>query len=212
MQYKVTMGFILLAVALFNTTHSQNPKIQSDMIEVNLKTIVRASNSLEFQLTVVNKSDQAVFLLTNPTRVNGSEGFYFNVNKTTHFLVEVRSHFFPPPPFHLYSNNTALKLTELMPKGTYIVKIMMSLPLKESAPPYTTDFQDIESDIIRRIQVFIGVIQDDEGVRELLAAKKGLSIYFGGAETLNKGEFRGKMLREVQTIITSPILDVPAVQ
>jgi hypothetical protein len=151
-----------------------------------------------------NTGKEAVFVLSDPIRANGSVGPYLSLSEESSTLgVSIR--FYPPPDFDLPSNQTRLTLRRLPAGGVFTEEIVIPFPTHQNAPTYALDVKEITPSAIRSVRASVGVLPDEEGIQDFLRRKEKIGPYATGLEILHKGEFKGKHLHEVQRVINTPV-------
>jgi hypothetical protein len=147
--------------------------------------------------------------MTAPMRSNGSKGGYFALDPQDPSILNVGVRLYPPPNYSIYSNQTQVMLKQLDPGATHLEQITLAFPAKETSPPYKgVEFEKIDTGKIRAVRAAVGLLPDDEGIRDFLGRKqaRGIEPNAGGLELIQKGPHTGKSLYEVQEIAWSPTL------
>jgi hypothetical protein len=183
-------------------------------VEVSLRLLSQRSDKWEIEIETRNNSSEAIYVLTDPRQSTGDSGPYVDVagnnNQTLHLSVK----FFEGPRYFLYVNATKVSLKRLEPNASYAEKYILRIPLRSTTPPYGNSLGErgtlIDQNKINTIEATIGVLPDDEGVRRI-AQRQTLKQFPGaskegdcdGNEPLTEGSFKGKPLREAQTLINT---------
>ncbi|HJT27271.1 MAG TPA: hypothetical protein VJ784_07685 [Pyrinomonadaceae bacterium] len=180
---------------------------KTSAVSVNLRLIRMLPEKLEFELTAQNSGNNAVFILTDPMRSNGSKGSYFTLDPQDPSILEICIQLYPSPNYSIYSNRTRVSLRRLNPGGTHVELITVSFPARETSPPYKgVEYGQLDRSKLRGARATVGILRDDEGVRDFLRRKEGIGPYAGGLELITIGPLRGKSLYEAQEIIHSPTI------
>lgn len=196
----------LCAETYGGTSLERPPQPKGPLIEdvqVDFTLLRREAGRWEFLLTTRNTGKEAVFVLSDPVRANGSAGPYINLAEESSTL-GISICFYPPPDFDLPTNQTRLTLKRLPAGGVFTEEIVILFPTHQSAPPYDLDVKEITPSAIRFVRAKVGILPDEEGVQDFLRRKEKIGPYATGLEKLNKGAFKGKHLYELQRIITAP--------
>ena len=176
-------------------------------VEINLRVVRLLPEKWEFELSARNSSSEAVFITTAPIRSNGSKGGYFALDPKEPATLNIGVQLYQPPDYSIYSNQTRVTLKRLEPGATHVEEIVLSFPAKETSPPYQgLEYETLDKGKIRGVRATIGILPDDEGIRDFLRRKQGIGPYAGGIELIQRGSLNGKSLYEVQQIIRTPLL------
>jgi hypothetical protein len=216
----MALELLLIIVALISIEFSSNnaqamhsgPSGGSSMteigaikgIDVELKAVKTTPSHWELELTMRNNADYSINVMINPARTDGSNGPYITLNKEGGSILEISSHLYPPPPYFLYTNKAGVELKLLLPKTSYTEALIIKFPRQETMPPYRDKLERIEinADNIKNVRAAVGILPDEDGVRDLLKHKPiGPFVY--GREEIMKGSFKGKRLIDLQTIVYS---------
>jgi hypothetical protein len=183
----------------------------SSGIEVRLRPIRLLPEQWEFELSTYNSGSQAVFIMTEPVRSNGTKGSYFTLDPQDPAILNVSVQLYGIPDYSIYSNQTRVKLKRLEPGGKHLEQITVSFPAKETSPPYKgLEFEKIDRSKVREVRAVIGILLDEEGIQDFLRSKEGIGPYARGTELVDKGPLKGKSLYEVQQIIRTPTIKLMA--
>jgi len=174
-------------------------------VQAQLALTARTSDALNFQLTIVNSGKKPVYITIDPERVDNSKGPYLSQAKDDSSLLLCAFSLYPPPPYYLYVNGTAVRLKLLNPGVPYVEQFSLALPIQTTEPPYylPRHRQLLHSDEVRRIQALVGVLPSSEPINQLLKQKAG-NTSVNGVELLQVAG-RKKPLYEFQvTVASSP--------
>ena len=188
-------------------TPSQNVMASKD-IKVALKLLQSRSDGWEFELAVSNEGKLAVYLMTDPTQTDGTKGPYLYLDEDDSSTLKISSRVYPPPCFFdLYKNAAGVKLMRLEASSNHVERFSVKFPLRETMPPYgiSPERKQIDPGSIEYIVASIGILPDEEGIKELLQ-KKPAGPFVNGLERVNSGAFKGKYLIETQIIVRSNII------
>jgi hypothetical protein len=176
-------------------------------IDVGLRVLKRTGSYWEFELTIQNKADHSVYVMINPSRADDSNGHFITLDKKDSSILEISSHVYPLPPYFLITNSTSVELKQMAPMTSYTEAIIVKLPMQESMPPYgdTPKRISIDANNIKQVRAAIGILPDEDGVRDLLK-RKPMGPFVNGREEMMKGSFKGKRLIDLQTVIYSEML------
>jgi hypothetical protein len=174
-------------------------------IELKLRLLRAQPDKWEFELILHNGGKQSLFFMTDPTRSDRSSGPYIALDANDVSTLDVSAQLYLPPIYFLYANDARVKLKRIEPNTTHSETFTIGFPLKETIPPYgeTPERHIIDHTKIKFIKASIGILPDDEGVRDILEHKPaGPFVY--GLEKIMKGSYKGKHLIDLQTIISAP--------
>lgn len=184
--------------------------IEEKDLDVRVLSVDKSTDSWTVEVEIVNKSEDSLFLLTNPRTSSGKYMAYVSSSDKENSTLNLSVQFFKGPKYFLYVNATRVKLTELKPNTSYSEKYYLPLPLRRTLPPYgdkpSESAKLIDTSKIKNIQFSIGVLPSDKGIQDLLIPKKSNPFfdgYFTGGETIEKGIFKGKKLLDIQAIFNS---------
>ena len=201
----IVLGAVVLSAKQVEQLHQQ----QVSHIEVRVQILQRLHDRWEFELSAHNPGSEPVFIMTAPMRSNGSRGGYFELDPQDPSILNISVRLFPPPEYCIYSNQTQVILKQLDPGATHVEQITLAFPAKETSPPYKgVEFERLDTGKIRAVRAAVGILPDDEGVRDYLLRKqgRGLEPNAHGLELVHKGPHKGKSLREVQEIVWTQTL------
>ena len=202
---------ILMSQSQKETKDSSPQKIDGEprKVEVFVRGLQKYSDRWEIEFEIRNDSKSPVFLATEPMRSNAELGPYVGIGETDKIL-EISVCFFDRPDYFLSRDEANVKLRKLEPDTSHIEKYVLPLPLRETIPPYQARVTDtprpIDASKIETVKIRVGVLPDDEGIRDLLAPKASKPYFDGfldGGEIIEKGRSKGKMLLETQSILTA---------
>lgn len=161
----------------------------------------------EFEFTTQNSGSNPVFILTEPMRSNGSKGAYFTLDPQDPSILEIGILLYRPPDYSIYSNQTRVSLKLLNPGVKYIELITVMFPARETSPPYKgLEYEKLDRSKLLGARAALGILPDDEGIRDFLRRKEGIGPYAGGLELIDRGALSGKSLYEAQEVIHSPTI------
>lgn len=181
-------------------------------VEVSVRLLSKHSDKWEIEIEARNDSQDAVYVLTDPKQSTGEAGPYVDVAQNDDRTLRLSVRFFEGPRYFLYVNATKVRLKRLEPQSIYVEKYTLQLPLRSTTPPYGNSPGErgtlIDHTKINTIEASVGVLPDDEGVRRIAerqplkqfpdASKEGDC---NGNEPLAQGSFKGKSLRDAETVI-----------
>jgi hypothetical protein len=200
-------GAVVLSAKQVEPLHQR--QVKTSHIEVRLQIVQLLNERCEFELSAHNSGSEPVFIMTAPVRSNGSKGSYFALDPQDPSRLDISVHLYPPPNYSIYSNQTGVALKRLDPGSTHLEQITIAFPAKETSPPYKgVEFERFDRTKFRGVRAAVGVLPDDEGIRDFLRRKQGRGIgpNAGGMELVQKGPHKGKSLYEVQEIVWTPTL------
>jgi hypothetical protein len=171
---------------------------------INLQLLQRTKDILELEIRIYNGNKDSVYLTTNPVRANGSQGWYVTVDENDPSVLVISSRLYNLPPYDLTINKSSVLLKLLLPGDNYKEIITIKIPTQESMPPYGTEMKRglINSEKIKYIKAVVGMISEDEGVKDILTYKSEGS-FISGAEMIMRGSFKGENLINLQTLLLS---------
>lgn len=181
-----------------------------DQVKVDLRLLKAVPDKWEFEMTIQNVGSRTVFVMTGPTRVNGVKGPYLSLADNQSATLEIGIQVYPPPPYFFIANKAGVSLLELPAGASHKEVFSISVPIPETVPRYgeTPVRGKIDPKQLQFITASVGILPDDEGVRDLLA-RKPFGSFVNGVEELTKGASKGKRLIDLQTIYRSPSISVP---
>jgi hypothetical protein len=174
-------------------------------LKVELLRVGTSSNKWEFELLVRNEGEYAIFLMTEPVKTDGSVGPYVALAGDDQSTLEISSMVYALPPYTIYSDYSSVKLKYLSPHAQYRMPFTISNVMSESIPPYK-DFpvaREISLYKVRFVRAFVGVLPDDEGIRDFLRRKEAIGPFTNGLEQIERGQYKGKRIIDLQVVITS---------
>jgi len=183
-------------------------------VEVSIRSINKYSDRWEIEIETHNKSQDAVYILTDPKKASGESGPYIDVTENNSTTLTLSTRFYEGPSYFLYVNVTSVKLLRLEPYSSHVEKNTLQFPLELTVPPYGKSLGERKRKIdytkIKTIEIFIGILPDDEGIKEIAQRKplKQFSNTFSegevnGVEIVTKGSFKSKALINAQEIIST---------
>lgn len=179
-------------------------------VKVALQLVRARRDGWDFQVTVKNEGERAVFVMANPRRTDGTRGHYFSSDGNTPATLNVSSRVYPLPPYTLYSDYAHVELKQLAPHTSYTELITINVPLSETMPPYpgVPVSKPIDLTKVKYVRASVGVLLDEEGVRDFLQKKIGIGPYTNGLDPITKGTFKGKRVVDMQVVISSNPVEV----
>ena len=213
---KVLIVLGLFIIAVFGTSRNNSACWESSAanvhvaaqvvpdVVVDLEILKRTSARLELQLKVSNTGKTPILVVTDPVRLDGSKGAYLSINEANSSQLEVAFAVYPPPFYTRLAPKTAVRFRTLNAGGTYENTVVLNTPLKETKPPWgdTPHVHAIDLEKIQQVRANVGVLPHDVGVREAIANE----ISADGFELVKSGPLKGKLLFELQTLVSSKIL------
>lgn len=175
-----------------------------DQIKVELKLLKGRPGELEMEVMIKNTGTQDVYVMTDPVRVDSSKGPYISISDETSGAIDVEVKVFPLPKYFLLTNDARVKLEKLAAGATLKEVFHLTSLVSETMPPYgeTPRPRKIEPDRLQFVRASVGVLPDDEGVRDLLR-RKPFGPWVSGVEELMQGPFKGKRILDLQRVYTS---------
>lgn len=176
-------------------------------IKVSIRSVRKYPDRWEIELETRNDSQQVVFVLTDPVQENGKKGPYIETDEADSTILNLSVRFYEGPDYLLFAYPTGVKLLRLDPQTSHVEKYTLTLPLRSTIPPHRRsrekpEEEQIDHTKIRTIKLSVGVLTDDEGMRDLLR-RKTFGTFSNGGEVLTKGSLKGKSLLEAQAIVNA---------
>jgi hypothetical protein len=176
-------------------------------IQLRIRDLQVRADKWEIELELHNNSAEAIFILTDPVQATGEAGPYLDLDPSDGSVLNIRSQYYEGPKnYYLFSNATRVKLVRLEPRTSYTEKFVLTLPLRLTIPPYgetpQREVKELDSTKIKSLKVSIGLLPDDEGVRDLIQRKPN-GPYSKGGERILTGAFKGRGLSDLQTIVST---------
>jgi hypothetical protein len=196
-------GLYLRGLPNKSLSGGENSKVSD--VHVTLRVLEARSQSLRLELKVHNAGEQPVFVMTDPTRSDGSRGIYVSVDKDDPTVLEINIRLYPRPTYFLYSNAARVRLERIEPNSSYAERYSMNIPTEETMPPYGESLgrNRIDHKVIRSIKATVGILPDEAGIRDLIK-RKAAGPFVNGLEEVIKGSFEGKRLIALQELFSSP--------
>lgn len=184
---------------------SKNSTQDAKGIEVELRLLNSSPKGWEFEFTTRNAGPSAVYLMTEPIQSSDIRGAYLAVDEddSSWLKISVRL-FYPPCCITLVKNGAGVKLVKLEP-GTFLTdRVTIKFPASETMPPYRMSLfpKEINHLLIKNVSVSVGILPDEEGIREVLKSKR-FGYFVNGLEQVFSGAFKGRRFVEIQTVIKS---------
>ena len=210
----MSLVFSLVAVhvlAAITFAQAAKPLLQKGVITrsvaVNLRLLRVLAESWEFELRTQNSGNQAVFIMTEAVRSNGSRGAYLTLNPQDPSILDIGIQFYSVPGYSIYANQTRVTLKRLAPGTSHVERIIVPFSAHETSPPYKgLEYQSFDRSKLHAVRAAVGMLPDDEGIRDFLRRKEGIGPYASGLELVVNGRLKGKSLYEIQEIIQSPTI------
>lgn len=177
-----------------------------DGVGARLRLLRATPAGWELELTVRNNGRRAVYVMTNPVRSERSRGPYLSVDPLDPSVLDLSVRFYPLPEDCIYVNHATVTLERLEPGTSRVQRFNVPPPAEETTPPYPAEPltpRRISPDDIKYVTAHVGVLPDEEGVRDYLRGKEGIGPYAKGPERLDAGSFKGKPIIELQTLVSS---------
>ena len=175
-------------------------------VTVDLLLLERTATRLEFEIKVTNGSEKAVLVVSDPIRVDGLSGAYLSFNENNPAQLELRFEIFAPPVYTVYAPKNRVTFLRLEPGATHQEKILLQSPLKDTKPPWGEwqDTQPIDMTKIQRVIAKVGILPADPAIHAALENVRSPD----GLEKVKSGPFQGKVLFEIQSVISSKIFNI----
>jgi hypothetical protein len=187
-------------------TRSVPPDCNADgTSQIQMRVLPRLlPNGWELETTITNRGRNSVLIMTEPVRVDGSKGPYIMLNKMAQGSLDVQVQLYRLPIYSIYTNRTLVRLERLGPGQNRTEKLEITFPTEETMPPYgeTPERNPVLRDQIKVLNVSLGILPDEEGIRDILQ-RKSVGPWVDGLEELMTGAHRGKRLIELQTVVCS---------
>jgi hypothetical protein len=161
---------------------------------------------LDFNIKVTNGSEKAVLVVSDPIGVDGLRGAYLSLNEDNPTQLELRFEIFAPPPYTVYAPKNRVTFLRLEPGATHHERIVLQSPLKSTKPPWGEwqDTHSIDMTNVRQVVARVGILPDDPAIHAALENVRSPD----GVEKVRSGPFQGKLLFEIQTVISSKIVNI----
>jgi hypothetical protein len=188
---------------------SSNSRGEMEKIELKLELLQATIDLWDFKVTVQNIGNKPVFVMTNPYRADGTKGWYVSLDEKNSSVLEISSRIYPDPPYFLMYNGSGVMLKQLSPNAVHSERISIKIPIKETMPPYGTELERMAIDHknIKFVRAVVGLVPDEEGIREVFEHKV-VPGSVTGAEEIMKGSFKGKRLIDLQTVAYSVMVSL----
>ena len=176
----------------------------AEPVAVDLALLKRTPTRLEIQVKVKNLGERPVVVVTDPVRLDGSEGVYLSLNENDSSQLELAFAVYPPPFYTRLAPKTRVTFRRLEAGGAYQTNVVLDTPLKDTKPPWgeTPNTELIDLAKIHQIRANVGILPDDPGVHDAFTNNRSPD----GFELVKKGPFKGKLLFELQALVSSRIL------
>jgi len=171
---------------------------------VDLVLLERTPKQLKFQVKINNTGERAVLIVSDPVRVDGSAGAYLSLDKSNPHLLEMDFTVFPPPLYTIYAPKNRVTFLRLDPGATHTEEVVLDQPFKDTKPPWGEwqDTKRINIENLQQVVARIGVLPDDPAVHAALINVPAPN----GLERVSGGPLKGKMLLDIQTIVSSNVV------
>jgi hypothetical protein len=213
MRRAVILGILLAVTAFAGAAGGQEARTAgggpgggAEGVGAQLRLLRTTPAGWELELTVSNGGRRAVYLMTDPVRAAGSRGPYLSVDPSDPSTLDLGVRLYPKPEYTLYADNTMVTLERLEPGASRAQRFTVAPPAEETLPPYpkgTIIPRPIRTGDIKCVRGYVGVLPDEEGVRAYLRSKEGVGPYADGDERLEAGSFKGKLLIDLQTLVST---------
>jgi hypothetical protein len=177
-----------------------------DGVGAQLRLLRVTPSGWELELTVRNDGKRAVYMMTDPVRSEGSKGPYLSVDPLNPSVLDLSVRVYPLLEYCIYVNHAVVTLEKLEPGGSRVQRFTLPPPDEETTPPYPAEPitpRRISPADIKYVMAHVGVLPDEEGVRDYLRSKEGIGPYAKGPERLDAGSFKGKQIIDLQTLVAS---------
>jgi len=160
----------------------------------------QVAGELEYEVIVVNRTSEPVYVPTNTYRTNGSTGPYFSVREDDMTVLLVAWRFYSPPKFMMIIERAGAQLKLLPPNESTSMRFKVSFPLVETMPPYGDGHRRKVFDraALRKIQAEIGVVPMIDGLQQMIRSKQDGSGFHALSPAENTES--GKRIYEVQQL------------
>jgi hypothetical protein len=174
-------------------------------VEVSLRALNLSSERWVIEVGWQNTGDRPVFIMTDPVRADGSKGPYVHADESDSSVINFAIQVYPQPPFTIYVNHSGVKLRRLEAKEVYTQRFTLAPPGRATIPPYEPSYTPkvIDLNKIRFARVRVGILPDDEGVRDFALRKNNINAYSYGIEVLSVGALKEKRIVDIQTVVSS---------
>lgn len=195
-------------VAPANRVHAQASK-EKPMIEVLATVKSKSAEGLVLEVLVKNSGSVPAYVVTDPRRVNRSKGAYIDVDSVAPATLVCAFQFYPPNPFHPFSDDTSVHLVRLEAGASHVEVVQLSWPLQTTEPPFASapGTKDVPAKSIKRIEVRIGVLPASAPLMELVTRKRIPHDAYTGRERIETGTGL-KSVYEIQEIVRSNAVDL----
>jgi hypothetical protein len=145
--------------------------------------------------------------MTEAVRSDGSRGTYLTLDPEDLSILEIGIQLYSIPVYCIYANQTRVTLKRLDPGMSHTERITVAFNSRETSPPYKgLEHQPLDRFKLHAARAAVGILPDEEGIRDFLRRKREIGPYAGGLELVGTGRLKGKSLYEVQEIIRSPTI------
>ena len=201
----ITMLFICSMQVSFGHNSLGETRPAQPEIELAIGKVEIDVAKIRFELNIRNKGKSSIFIATDPSRVDGSKGFYVS-SPHGDGEIKLESRVFGPDRPSPYSDKTSVRLKKLVHDEEFVEIVELAFPVTETVPPvdYNYNRKNISLQDLETIEVSIGYFYEDEGVNEILQYKQK-GWFLTGFEMIRHGDNRGKLLYETQKIVTTKI-------
>ena len=152
---------------------------------------------------VGNSSSVPVYIAVDPTRMNGSKGYYLSIPAEKSLMIASRV-FGPSVNWDAFKDETSVQLKKLDPNEEHAFAITLQGRLTETFPPVELyPFKHIDLRDVRNVSVSIGYFVEDEGILKLLRYKKKPIV--NGLAPVLFGPHRHKSLYEFQDLTSASV-------
>jgi len=170
-------------------------------VVIDLVLLERTSKRFKFQVRIKNTGERAVLIVSDPVRVDGDRGAYLSVDDHNQGLLKIAFTVFPPPIYTIYAPKNHVTFLRLDPGATHVEEVVWDQPFKDTKPPWGEwhDTKRISVENLREAVAKVGVLPDDPGVNASFVNE----VSPEGLERVMSGPLKGKVLNEIQTIVSS---------
>lgn len=177
---------------------------RDDFIKLEIVKIFKKGTGVEINFTIKNNTTNDMFILTNPTDVNGKKQWHTYLSKSKASELTFSSLLFRNNRGVSFYTDSSGSDLELLRKGAFIqINLQIPLPITTSFPPFDNPIPPviINDEVIENIKIEVGVFDDFDGVSDVIQ-RKVIGKKVGGFEQIRAGKNSGKSLFETQIVIS----------
>ncbi len=204
------LGLIAVMLAINSQALAQDLDTKTiGKLKIVFTRVIPSDTRLEIELEVVNLSNESFFLLIQPrTHKGDTKGLY--ISQTNDSTLELSSQFHRPSKYFIPVYATGVKLKELLPGSTFLIRESLDFPLHPTLPPFGESASIAEKAIrlenLTTISFQIGVLPFDKGIEGLMVPTKSKPFFDGylhGSEIIEEGKFKGQEVSKIQSVISA---------